>query len=355
MVRAMFQAVACAASLAATLALAAALGACGRSEGVSDQQLGGLVIAPKVKAAPIDVAKAARDPVELSRALARPYRETVTALGPHTYNLSTTMTVQEAGTNVEELSDHTTIELGDKGTYHAVYTNSADYGREVIYDGTKLYLRPRYQRWHGRAPESPEEPTQVRDSFFEAIAATWDLLAPGAELTDLGPAQVAGHAGKKIAVKLAPSPRKPAAEPLSQRKWREARVIEAVSGEVVLDVDKGAPLSIKLSGTVVFTRDGHRFQMKVSIEGTTSAIGQPVAVALPAGDTVVATPERLREVDDRDFLLQGIAPPLRKVPDGAAVVPDPAPSPDRGSAAKPPAGAANGSASNRDSAAGATK
>ena len=33
---------------------------------------------------------------------------------------------------------------------------------------------------------------------------------------------------------------------------------------------------------------------------------------------MVATPERLREVDDRDFLLQGIAPPMRKPTDGAA-------------------------------------
>ena len=34
---------------------------------------------------------------------------------------------------------------------------------------------------------------------------------------------------------------------------------------------------------------------------------------------MIATPERRREVDDRDYLLQGIAPPLRRNPDGTAI------------------------------------
>src|SRR5262249_49769018 len=83
----------------------------------------------------------------------------------------------------------------------------------------------------GRAPELRAEPIQVRDSFFVPIAATWELLAPAAELTDQGTVQVAGRGGKKIAVKLSPNPAKPPAETLSQREWREKRSIEAVSGE----------------------------------------------------------------------------------------------------------------------------
>jgi hypothetical protein len=296
---------------------------CGRSEGIPDEQLGGLVIAPKVKEEPIDVARAAKDPKELGRALQLPYRDVITALGPHTFTIATTTVIEEAGKKVNELSDQTTIALGDKAAFSAVYTNSADYGREAIWQDGKLFLRPRYQRWHGRAPEHPDEPSQIRDSFFSPIAATWDLLAPGIELTDLGTAQVAGRGGKKIAVKLSPDPAKPATETLVQRKWREKRTIEASSGEVVLDADKGVPLSVKLTGTVSFTRDGRRFLMKVSIDASASAIGKPASVAAPPPDQVVATPERLREVDDRDFLLQGIAPPLRRNPDGTAVTPQP--------------------------------
>ncbi|HEY5925254.1 MAG TPA: hypothetical protein VIV11_26405 [Kofleriaceae bacterium] len=295
---------------------------CGRSEGVPDEKLGGLVIAPKTKAEAIDVARAAKDPKELSRALMLPYRDVVTALGPHTFSLSTTTTVEEGGKKVSEITDQTKIELGDNAKFSAVYTNSSDYGREVIHADGKLFLRPRYQRWHGRAPEHPDEPNQIRDSFFVPIAATWDLLAPAAELSDLGTAQVAGRSGKKIAVKLSPDPGKPPEEALTQRKWREKRSIEAISGEVVLDADKGVPLSVKLAGTISFSRDGRRFTMKVSVEASAAAIG-PVAVAAPAPEQVVSTPERLREVDDRDFLLQGIAPPLRRNPDGTPVTPQP--------------------------------
>ena len=305
--------------LAAIVAVIVALGACGRSQGVADRDLGGLVIAPKVKAEPIDLARAAKDPAELGRALAQPEHVVAAALGPHTTALATETAVDEGNQRVEELSDHTTIELADKDAFHATYSNSADYGREVIYTGGKLYLRPRYQRWHGRAPETPEEPGELRDSFFSAVAATWDLVAPGAELTDLGPAQIAGRAGKKIAVKLAPKPAKNPSEPLAQRKWREGRAIEQLVGEVVLDADKGVPLAVKLVGTVGFSRDGRRFTMKISVDSTVSGIGQVAAITAPADTDVVATPERLREVDDRDFLLQGIAPPLRKNPDGTAV------------------------------------
>lgn len=307
------------AALFATLAFAG----CGRSPGVADEELGPLVIAPKQKADAINVARAAKDPAELSRALARPYADTVEALGPHTYSLNTATTVDEAGKRVSELSDHTTIELGANTAFHAVYTNAADYGREALFLDNKLYLRPRYQRWHGRAPETPEEPTTIRDSYFDAIHATWDLLAPGVELTDAGAVEAASRQGRKIIVKLAPTPRTPPAEPILQRKWREKRAVEAVAGEIVLDAESGAPLSVRLQGIVSFSRDGRRFSMKLNADGSASAIGSPVALAAPPDDQVVATPERLREVDDRDFLLNGIAPPSRRNPDGTPVPPSP--------------------------------
>src|SRR5262245_9906654 len=119
--------------LLATLALG-----CGRSEGVPDEQLGGLVIAPKAKSSPIDVARAAKDTKELGRALMLPYHDVIAALGPHAYAIKTTTVVEEGGKKVNELSDQTKIDLGDKGTFAAVYDNSADYGREVIFVDGKL-------------------------------------------------------------------------------------------------------------------------------------------------------------------------------------------------------------------------
>ncbi len=285
---------------------------CGRSRGVADQDLGGLVEVQGPRTAKIDVERAAKDPEELGAALRLAHHAVTAALGPHTITITMATHVTEATKAVSDLDDKTAIEVGDKGAFHAVYTNSADYGREVTYVGGKLYLRPRYQRWHERAPETVDEPVQIQDQFYDPVAATWDLLAPGVEVTDRGTAQVAGRRGRKIELKPAGTPRKPAAEPLVQRKWREGRSIEALTGEVVLDVEKGVPLSVKLSGTIGFSREGRRFSMQISVQSDLSTIGQVAVIAVPASEDVVATPERLREVDDRDFLLQGIAPPLRK-------------------------------------------
>jgi hypothetical protein len=293
---------------------AVAVAACGRSSGVPDRDLGGLVVAPP-KPGKVDVDRAVKDPDALGAALTLPEHAIDTALGPHLTQIAMATHVTENAKPVEDLDDTTTIELGGSGAYHAIYANSADYGREVTFVGSQLYLRPRYQRWHQRAPETPEESQEILDSFAEPVAATWDLVAPGVELSDRGAVNVAGRSARKIDVKPSGSPKHPAPEPLPQRKWRETRTIDGLTGEIILDAETGAPLSVKLSGTVSFLRDGRRFAMQVSVQSDVTNIGKPPAITAPGGDDVVATPERMREVDDRDSLLQGIAPPLHKKPE----------------------------------------
>src|SRR5690242_4498520 len=103
----------------ATLAFAG----CGRSEGVDDKDLGTLVVAPKDKRAPIDVAKATRDPGELGRALMMPYKDVVVGLGPNSWTITETNVVDEAGKSVSDLSGKTTLTLG-KDTFSGLYENS---------------------------------------------------------------------------------------------------------------------------------------------------------------------------------------------------------------------------------------
>ena len=313
----------------AVLALCSA--ACGRSQGAGDPQLPGLVVEARPAEPPLELTRCAREPGELGRVLLRPYRVALAALGPHRATVSTQTTVEDRGTPVSELSDRTVLDNGEDGAYHAVYTNSADYGRETIYVGGRLYLRPRYQRWHGRRPETPEEPAALRDAYLDAIAATWDLLAPGVELTDRGPIDLGGRNGRKIELRRAAEPATPAAEPLAQRAWREHRTVQAVTGEIVLDADKLVPLLVRLSGEVGFAREGKPFVMKISLDAALAGVGSPALVTPPAEADVVATPERPREVDDRDYLLGGIAPPLRRNPDGTAVTPQPLARPGAGS------------------------
>ena len=288
----------------------ALLVACGRSQGVPDQELGNLVLAPKQVDAPIDVDRAAKDPAELGRALMRPYRDAIAAIGPHTLAVAMTTTVAEGATATSDLTEKYALELGEADAFHGTYTNSADYGRETTGVGKQLFLRPRYQRWHARAPEAPDEPQQLRDGFASALGATWELFGFAAELTDLGPAGVNGRAGRKIAVKLSPNARQAPAEKLAQRQWRQGRVVDALVGEVILDAEKGVPLAVKLTGQITFAREGKKLAMKVTLESSIASVG-PVAVAAPPAADTIATPERLKEVDDRDTLLDGFAPPQK--------------------------------------------
>jgi hypothetical protein len=316
-------------ALLAAAATLAATAACGSGR-TPDRDLGDLVVAPDEKVAPIDVPRAAREPSELGRAIALPYHEVVTRLGVHTLVLHDAVVVHEGANQVDALTTDTTVELGADGAWHALSNNSADYGREAIWSGGALYLRPRYARWHKRAPNDEAEPDALRDEYAGELAAVWDLLAPGVELSDRGARTVAGRGGKVIEVKLSPSPKKPQAEPLAQRKWRESRVVEAAAGEVVLDDATGVPLAAKLAGKVAFMRDGRRFTLTVDLTAEVKDVGTAAAITLPAPEETVATPERLKEVDDRDAILKGIAPPIRAEgdePAPAAATPPAAPAP----------------------------
>jgi len=80
-----------------------AIAACGRSSGVSDEQLGNLVVEPKRADTKIDVARAATEPAELGRALTRPYEKLLADFGPHAITIKTQTVVDEAGKPVSEL------------------------------------------------------------------------------------------------------------------------------------------------------------------------------------------------------------------------------------------------------------
>jgi hypothetical protein len=290
------------------LLVALALAACGRSSSVPDDQLAGLVVAPQPPP-PINVARALHDVAELTRAVAASHDSVVAALGPHTLAITLTTTITDAaGKPTTELGERYDLVAGEGGAFHGTYTNSADYGRETIFVAGRVFLRPRYQRWHGRAPETPEEPAQLRAGFYSAIAATWDLVAPGAALSQASTIQIAGRTGRKLAVTLASEPRPNPNERIVQRKWRELREVTALAGEVVLDSESGLPLAVALHATVGFVRDGKRHAMKLALDAKLVSRG-PVALAAPNAAEVVATPERKHEVDDRDALLKDLAPP----------------------------------------------
>lgn len=294
------------------LALVILVSACSGDGGVKDEELEGLVVSPPDEQAAVDVDLALRDGRELGRALATPHHAIAEVVGAHQVKITSRYEVSENGQVVDQLSDETTIEAAADGSYHALYNNTADYGREVVWSGGNLDQRPRYAKWHRRPPTTAAEPGQILDQMYAVAGDYFDLVAFAAEVSDKGAETVAGRSGRRVEIKLSPSPKKPPDQILTQRAWRETVGVQELSGDAVLDGDTGFPLQARFKAKLSFSRDGRTFQMVLEVGADLTGLGQPVTITPPAAEDVVGTPERLKEVDERDELLRGIAPPTRK-------------------------------------------
>jgi hypothetical protein len=159
--------------------------------------------------------------------------------------------------------------------------------------------------------------------MYGELGAHLELVSRAIAVAEGAPATHAGRSARTVTVARADQPRrpkghkttKPTSKPTGQtpqRQWRDDAVVEAAEGELVLDSDTGVVLRAEVGGTVRFTRDGRTFSMTFAVEHAIEAIGQPATFTVPGEDRWVATPIRSREVDERDVLLRGIAPPARK-------------------------------------------
>ncbi len=284
--------------------------ACGGGEGRPDEELEGLVVSTPPPE-PIDVAKAASSPAELARALAMPHHVSAAALGAHVFRGASKLRVVEGADEVEAIDDTTAIDYAADGSFRAILDNSRDYGRHAIYAGGTLYLRPRFGKYHARAPTERDEPAAICDEVYATFGDYFDLASNRVAVADAGAATVAGRSGRAITLSKAASER-PRKQTLAQRKWRETIAVESIDGEVVLDDETGAVLRGKLTASVQFVRDGRTFQMTVEATHAIESVGGAVAVEAPAEDEIVATPHRSHELEERDALLEGIAPPAAK-------------------------------------------
>ena len=292
--------------------MAAAPAACGSGDGRPDDELSGLVHAPKPAPATVDVARASRELSELMRAATFTHAQVGALLGPHTVTGRSHTEVHEKGSVIEAIDDEMGIELDAKGNFHAQVDNSKEYGRDVYLVDGWLYQRPRYGKFNRRRPNDDGEPARIRGEIFGSVAATLDVLGPGVDLTAGGEITVAGRKGRVVKLSPAREQHKAPRQALTQRKWRESATVRDAGGELVLDARTGVVLRAVLQGTVAFQREGRSFEMRLETRQELGSFGAVEEVAPPAPELVVMETDQRHELDERDSLLEGIAPPAAR-------------------------------------------
>ncbi len=269
---------------------------------------------------PVDVARAAVDPDEAARAVTLRQRDAAARLGAYHLVGTHGVRVSENGTEVEALDETTTIDRAAGGAYFAQYANSKDYGRDVYFQpasggaaaGT-LWLRPRYGKFHRRAPATPDEPARVLDEIFGTFAADYDLVARFATVSDLGESTLLGRRVRKIGLGAGNKRARPR-QTDPARAWRDETAVESLQGEVTLDVETGALIAGTLEARVAFVDRGRSYVMALVATHSLTEVGGQVTVTPPGEADSATTPERSTELEDRDDLLRGLAPPAPKAP-----------------------------------------
>lgn len=297
-----------------TLSWALCLGCAGEGEGRPDEELGGLVISPETSTPSVDQDEASSNAPDLVNAVRMPHAWIGEQIGAHVVRGRTSLKVEESSAVIEELDDELLLDFDGEDRFLATLDNSMEYGRHAIYDGSTLYLRPRFGLYHGRAPQSEAEAAEIRNEMYGVAGDYLELLSRQLEVSDKGVSTREGRAAREVLLKLAPKPRPITPETLTHRQWRDTIEVKALSGSVFLDAETGVPLYVQLAGSIAFERDKRRFVMSLGAELTISEIGHTRAIAAPAEDMVLAIAPRRRELAERDSLLESIAPPARTAP-----------------------------------------
>ena len=275
-----------------------------------DTDFAGLIQAKPTDNVSVDVEQASRDIQSAIVALAMPHSQVGHLIGSHRFRGTSRVEVYRGSELIESLKDETTIDYHSDENFRATLENDQDYGRHAIFSNGKLYLRPRYGRYHERAPAQPAEPANIRDEIYSTVRAYTQPLSNSAEPRDQGTSTFASRPVRKIQLQLATRGNAPT-EDLEHRKWRESIVVSKVEGTLQLDTETGVPLQASIRGAFTFERDGKPLQMRVRAEHALSDLGKVEPVSPPPAANTVQTPTQPSEVEERRQLLKGISSPAR--------------------------------------------
>ncbi|MGH1340077.1 MAG: hypothetical protein ACRBN8_00895 [Nannocystales bacterium] len=279
---------------------------------------------PSEKAAGVPVAERllAGEPLVLLEILAEPHASVRDALGPHALTLKTSLTlrptqphrnnpaVDTAVAADQAVSDTVALRWeapDDAGPRFALEQhNDKDRGRSVVaLDGT-LYAKLEHRPWTFHAVESNVHELWLDDSWRAAHDAV-AFLMPGAAIT-ANPAAGEGWNGGD-AVRLRFEPGQGTQPPGASEGWRSRVAFSALSGDLLVDANSGAWISLDATATYSVTGGSAG-----PLSGQFEVHGR-VAPTLPEAPSVVtpqdavALPERHRYEEERKRLLGDLAAP----------------------------------------------
>jgi hypothetical protein len=250
-------------------------------------------------AANIEVAKLTQ-PEELVRALSLSGKALDERLGAHKMDATQTTKLAVKDQQPVTLEETFAVQADGHGAVHVVHDNSHGNGFEAVALADDLYVKPRYGRFVKRKVEG-DELERLRTTAETAAASDLRLVERFVQIREAGTANVAGHAGVKLALSARPSPDAKVVETEPGRKWRETIDVRYIDGDVVLDAKTGAPLSVRLEAQYNFVRNGKPVQATLAYKQTTAA--DAAAIAAPADWTTLGRP---RPMLDRQQLLEGL-------------------------------------------------
>ena len=214
--------------------------------------------------------------------------------------------VKEGETLLLSFDEEFALDVDARGAFAVHTMNSAGYGRDAVFDGHLLWLRPHTGKYHRRAPVSDDEPDGLVDDTFAAFGAAMDLIGGSAKVDDRGVATFATRPARTVGLS-----RDEAGKREPSKTWRDTISVQTLVGEATLDQATGTLLYGTLHTTLTFLRDGRAFAMHLSVAHTVSDIGAEVAITPPSGEESQDTPTRSKEREDLAELLHGIAAPAK--------------------------------------------
>jgi hypothetical protein len=165
-------------------------------------------------------------------------------------------------------------------------------GKEIVRAGGMTYARARWAPWRERPTDRGRDARRFRDESFSAPAAVLRLCGPVAA-APAGETTAAGRPARRFSLSLAkdapapPAPARPEGAPPpdedTRRRLRflEGRLPVSCAGELLLDAETGAPLSVRLAA-VFGVKDEPKVRAAVELLAQVKGIGGEVpAIAAP--------------------------------------------------------------------------